>query len=138
MKKHKQNKNINLINPNKQFIGGNYQISSTNKKHSGIYVIIINNKIYVGESFDIQNRWEKHKQDLINNIHPNTMLQQEFNKSGTLKNTYFIPLYHTSFTYVANMLTDDSYNVLKLILIILEHLVIDYFRNQQTYYICCN
>ena len=38
--------------------------------------------MYIGESFDIERRWNQHKQDLINGCHHNYYLQQSFNKDG--------------------------------------------------------
>lgn len=51
---------------------------------SGIYKItnLENNRIYIGESFDIKKRWEQHKTDLIKGIHINRGLQQDFNLYG--------------------------------------------------------
>ena len=41
-----------------------------------------NGYVYIGESFDIERRWNQHKQDLINGCHHNYYLQQSFNKYG--------------------------------------------------------
>lgn len=51
---------------------------------SGIYKItnIINNKIYVGQSIDIYDRWKQHINKLKNNKHVNKYLQRSFNKYG--------------------------------------------------------
>ena len=51
---------------------------------SGIYKItnLKNNRIYIGESFDIEKRWEQHKTDLIKGNHINRGLQQDFNLYG--------------------------------------------------------
>ena len=38
--------------------------------------------MYIGESFDIERRWNQHKQDLINGCHHNYYLQQSFNNYG--------------------------------------------------------
>lgn len=48
----------------------------------GIYKIknIINNKIYVGQSQNIVNRFNSHKRKLNKNIHPNIILQQAWKK----------------------------------------------------------
>ena len=42
----------------------------------------INNKIYIGQSSDIYNRWVKHKNFLNNNKHHNRHLQAAWNKYG--------------------------------------------------------
>lgn len=63
---------LNLINK-----GGIYIIS-------GIYKItnLSNNRIYIGESFDIEKRWDKHKNDLICRKHINKGLQKDFDLYG--------------------------------------------------------
>lgn len=54
------------------------------KKIMGIYSIKnkINDKIYIGSSIDIQNRWYIHKSDLIKNKHHNIYLQRAWKKYG--------------------------------------------------------
>ena len=53
-------------------------------KICGVYKIknIINNKIYVGSSKDIKNRWYQHKNLLDNGIHGNRHLQNAWDKYG--------------------------------------------------------
>lgn len=53
-------------------------------KDSGIYYIKSkhNNKIYVGQSIDIQARWRKHTTKLKDNKHHSIHLQNHFNKYG--------------------------------------------------------
>lgn len=50
----------------------------------GIYSItnIINRKRYIGQSINIEKRWSDHKCALRNNRHPNTYLQNAWNKYG--------------------------------------------------------
>ena len=50
----------------------------------GIYKIsnIINNKVYVGQSIDIQRRFSEHMRELNNNCHYNKHLQASYNKYG--------------------------------------------------------
>ena len=50
----------------------------------GIYFISnkVNNKIYVGQSVNIERRWKQHKRELKNNIHENGRLQNAWNKYG--------------------------------------------------------
>ena len=50
----------------------------------GIYKITntVNSKAYIGESMDIEKRWEKHKEDLNNNSHHSYKLQQDWNEYG--------------------------------------------------------
>jgi group I intron endonuclease len=51
----------------------------------GIYAIknIVTNKIYIGQSMDVQRRWKNHKKDLISNKHANKKMQRSFNKYGS-------------------------------------------------------
>lgn len=51
---------------------------------TGIYSITnrINNKVYIGSSKDIKNRWEKHIRDLNKNDHHNSALQSDWIKYG--------------------------------------------------------
>lgn len=51
---------------------------------TGIYKItnLINSKIYVGQSYDINCRWQHHKTDLRGGIHHNRHLQASWNKYG--------------------------------------------------------
>lgn len=50
----------------------------------GIYKIqnLFNNKVYIGQSVDIEKRWSTHKAELKNNHHHNTYLQNAWNKYG--------------------------------------------------------
>lgn len=50
----------------------------------GIYKILntVNNKVYIGSSVNIQNRWNKHKALLRHNKHENPKLQNSWNKYG--------------------------------------------------------
>ena len=50
----------------------------------GIYKIsnIINNKVYIGQSIDIERRFTVHMRDLNNNKHYNQHLQASYNKYG--------------------------------------------------------
>ena len=50
----------------------------------GIYMIqnLVNGKIYIGQSVDIESRWGKHKSELRGNYHDNKHLQSAWNKYG--------------------------------------------------------
>jgi group I intron endonuclease len=50
----------------------------------GIYKITnkINNKVYIGESQNIERRWEEHKEHLKENKHHSYKLQQDYNTYG--------------------------------------------------------
>lgn len=54
------------------------------QKISGIYKIIntINNKYYIGSSYDIYYRWRKHKERLNRNNHHSPKLQRSWNRDG--------------------------------------------------------
>lgn len=56
----------------------------------GVYKIECNNKIYIGSSVNILNRWTNHKSNLKNNKHPNAYLQNLYNKYGKDKFIYSI------------------------------------------------
>lgn len=59
---------------------------------SGIYGIKnkVNNKIYVGQTYDFQYRWGKHKTALRANTHSNRKLQFAWNKYGENNFEFFI------------------------------------------------
>lgn len=50
----------------------------------GIYKItnLLNGKVYIGQSVDIEKRWSTHKAELKNNYHYNFHLQNAWNKYG--------------------------------------------------------
>lgn len=50
----------------------------------GIYIIkcFANNKVYIGQSINLEKRVREHKNKLIRNAHPNLHLQKAFNKYG--------------------------------------------------------
>lgn len=52
----------------------------------GIYSITnkINGCVYIGESFNIERRWEEHSEDLINRIHGNYLLQKDYDDYGNV------------------------------------------------------
>ena len=64
-----------------------------NGKVSGVYCIIniLDNKKYIGSSKNIYSRWFKHKANLRGNYHPNSYLQNAWNKYGE-ENFHFIIL----------------------------------------------
>lgn len=116
--------------------------------HVAVYLIRINNHVYIGETLNIIRRINEHINDLINNTHKNKMLQQEFNKTHNLDDVYFYILYKYRLKYsrlkkqLDNEFKDiDIYNninnLYKLVLICIENYVIEYFRNNKNY-ICCN
>jgi len=51
---------------------------------SGIYQIknLVNGKVYIGSSVNIEGRWKEHKRDLKQNKHHNIYLQNSYNKHG--------------------------------------------------------
>ena len=62
---------------------------------SGIYCIenMINNKKYIGQSKNINDRWYKHKNELNRGVHDNDYLQKSWNKNGE-ENFRFYVLEH--------------------------------------------
>lgn len=61
-------------------------------KICGIYCIknLKNNKVYIGKSKNISERWEKHLYALKSNTHPNSHLQSSFNKYGEVNFSFLI------------------------------------------------
>jgi group I intron endonuclease len=61
-----------------------HDYSQLNNGNIGVYQIKnkINNKIYIGSSFDIGERWLRHISKLKRNKHPNKYLQNSWNKYG--------------------------------------------------------
>ena len=61
------------------------------QKFCVVYKIIntVNEKIYVGSSKDIHNRWSQHKKELNNGTHGNSHLQRAWNKYGGEKSFKF-------------------------------------------------
>ena len=55
------------------------------EKICGIYCIknLVNNKVYIGQSIDIDKRWYTHKSELNRNAHKNKKLQNAWNKYGS-------------------------------------------------------
>lgn len=68
---------------------------------SGIYKIQnnINGKLYVGKSYNIKNRWNKHKYELKNNKHHSEHLQRAWNKYGK-ENFIFKTIVHIRKPYL--------------------------------------
>lgn len=60
------------------------------KGKMGVYQIrnIIDNKVYIGSSYDIASRWTEHQRDLRKNEHKNLHLQNAYNKYGVQNFVY--------------------------------------------------
>ena len=91
----------------------------------GIYEIINkeNNRVYVGESLNITNRWKDHIKMLESNTHYNYKLQEDFNKYGE----------HV-FEFKIHMLIDEniSNDTTKYLLLELEHSRINFHKKYNT------
>ena len=81
--------------------------------------------MYIGESFDIERRWNQHKQDLINGCHHNYCLQQSFNNYGK---KYF------SFKVLQKINTEElektHANIIEALLLMLESSYIKKFQEE--------
>ena len=79
----------------------------------GIYKITnkITNKLYIGESLNIEKRWIKHKEDLKNNSHHSYKLQNDYNGFG---------LDNFNFDIIENVDYELNPFVKKLVLLALE------------------
>lgn len=81
--------------------------------------------MYIGESFDIERRWNQHKQDLINGCHHNYYLQQSFNNYGK---KYF------SFKVLQKINTEElentHANIIEALLLMLESSYIKKFQEE--------
>lgn len=70
-----------------------FNVKEEEKYKSGLYVIInkITKKIYIGSTNNFRTRFLRHKNNLLNNKHKNSHLQNSVNKYG-LNNFEFKPL----------------------------------------------
>ena len=115
------------------------QLPTFKTQHMGIYCIIINNYIYIGESFDLTRRWNQHLEDLQNNTHHNKLLQEQFNIDHS--NIQFIPLFHVAYNYMRFVYVkylhldndEDIVNLLKITLLCLEHKIINSYQKDSKY-----
>jgi hypothetical protein len=114
------------------------------KPHMGVYCIIINQYIYIGESFDLERRWKQHIEDLKNNRHHNKILQEQYNKNnGYMKIECIccIAYSYLRFVYCKQYFkfNDEKniVNLLKIILLCIEHKIINEYQHD-TQYIVCN
>ena len=59
-------------------------MNTKTENNAGVYCIInkVNDKMYVGSSTNIKNRWREHKRALRNGCHVNPYLQKVWNKYG--------------------------------------------------------
>lgn len=96
---------------------------------AGIYKITntINNKVYIGESLNIEERWIVHKSDLDNGNHHSYKLQQEWDKYGS-----------DNFIFEIIEEIDKNYNpsLQQLILIAYEDKYIRKYNSLDTGYNC--
>lgn len=82
------------INERRCFPLSNYKRTQEHKasENSGIYCItnLINNKRYIGQTYNLSYRWRRHLCDLRHNNHSNNHLQASFNKYGEQSFDYSI------------------------------------------------
>ena len=94
---------------------------------SGIYLIknIINNKVYIGSSVNIDRRWVQHKQDLTSGKHHSIHLQQAWDKYGeqnfkfeiieeVQKQEHLISYEQVYLEYYKSYEGDKGYNICKV------------------------
>lgn len=76
------------------------------EKTSGIYCILNhkNNKLYIGSSINLKNRWYDHKKTLKKNKHHSSKLQNSWNKHG---GEYF-HFYVIEYCDVGNLITKEQ------------------------------
>lgn len=93
------------------------------EKLSGIYIILnkLTQKIYIGESLDIKNRWTQHLEKLENGMHENPDIQQDYNKYGSEGFECKILQIHVDRNVIST----------KAKIIILENWWINYFSNKK-------
>jgi len=96
------------------------RLKEEEKINPGIYKItnLYNKRVYVGESFDIEKRWDQHKNDLLAGTHDNLQLQADFNRYG--KSYYKFE--------VLQFCDTDKPVIVQARLIILEDAWIKYFQ----------
>lgn len=60
---------------------------------SGVYAIVNerNNKVYVGQSLDIQKRWNQHKKEFSKGTHHNKAMQRDYNNGDRFR--YYVLAY---------------------------------------------
>lgn len=88
-------------------------------KICGVYQIknLENNKIYIGSSVDVKDRWIGHATDLYNGIHANQYLQRAWNKYGANKFEFIL------LDYIA----DIDVEFMKVKIRYIEQFYIDWF-----------
>lgn len=92
-------------------------------KIAGIYIIknIVNNKVYIGQSSALPQRFQEHRYKLRRNIHGNSHLQNAWNKYGENKfvfiliekinNSLFLTAYEQSYVNYYKTLNSGVYNM---------------------------
>lgn len=95
---------------------------------SGVYMIRnkANGKVYIGESGDINQRWDQHRQALENGNHANKYLQGDYNEYGKAAFDFSIIHVHNGSREVPE--------VRKAKLLIFEHYYVDYYKSTTEVY----
>ncbi len=93
----------------------------------GIYKITnkVNDKCYIGESMNIEDRWQQHKKDLEDGAHHSYKLQEDYNTYGM-----------DNFSFEILKEIDSIFNVQlqKMLLLVYEHRYINKFDSIQNGY----
>lgn len=87
-------------------------VTQINKKASGIYKIycVANDKTYIGQSKSMSKRLARHKNELNKDIHPNRLLQDDWNKYGA-KSFLFLPIENCSSEFLTER---EVFNLLQI------------------------
>lgn len=90
----------------------------------GVYLItnLKSQRVYIGESIDIYQRWERHKKDLVSNQHHNQALQNDYNLLGA---SYF------KFTVLQEIDNTTQILITQSRLIMLENAYIEKFKSEK-------
>ena len=118
---------------------GDYYLSEFKlTKLSGIYQInnIINGKLYIGHSINLNFKWYHHLDSLFKGIHPNSKLQEDFNTYSVSAFSFRIlelidgkeNLINKEQEYLNNLNFDSNYNIYNSNKQLIEHDIDAFFE----------